>query len=266
MEGFAVLSRAKQCEIEERYPLASRIYGMNRILQPFKEQEVNFKGVLGAKISVPPGFEAGKVNRAYRASMRRYGYVLSEDYDINYNPYFHHSCLIRALDFFTVSQGCDLRLSEVVIADAASFEGRNAFRLLVPFARRIILVSDKKSELLEEADYAMNRYGSSVAVVEDPVRAAERADALVISSDSDNHRYLLNIKRPMLYFKYITPPSNDLWFNKVDISYKGSGIINTIFAQGYLNVYNKKPLWRNAETEGFVIRNIRKNSIKLMER
>jgi hypothetical protein len=170
------------------------------------------------------------------------------------------------LDFFTVSLGCDLRLNEVVIADAASYEGRNAFRLLLPIARRILLVTDRKKELMEEVDYGMMRFGTSVGVVEDAVKAAERADIVVIASDNQYHKYLAELNRPMLFFRYNTPPTTKLWFDDISVSYRGKGDMDSLYAQGYIDVINKKPFWESAEKEGFSIKSIKKRNMKILER
>lgn len=265
VKSFAVLNRAERDDVIERHPALGRIAYIDKLLQPYKYNEMNFNDVIGVNIKIPGGFERGKIGRAYKRGVRNYGYVLSRDYNINYNPFFHHSCLIRALDFYTIKLGCDLRLSEVVIADAATVEGKNAFRLLLPIARRIVLVTEQKSKLLEEVEYAIFRYGSSVAVIEDPVKAAERADIIVIASDNINHRYIADLDRPMLYFRYITPPKSSYWFDGVDISY-GENEFDIIYAQGYTDVNEKKPLWYNAEIEGFRIKNIKRGKDCIEER
>jgi hypothetical protein len=266
MKSFAILSRAYDEDIKERYPLMARIWGANRLIRPFKEVEYSFDNITGGKISIPSGFESSKVKRAHKLGIRNYGHVVSKDFNINYNPFFYHSSLVRALDFLTVSLGCDMRLSEVVIADASTYEGRNAFRLLLPIARRILLVTDKKDELTEEVDYAMLRYGTSVAVIEDAVKAAERADIIVIASDNINHKYLVELDRPTLYFRFHKQPLTKWWFDNVSISYKKQGNLDFLFAQGYMDVINKKLLWNNAEKEGFNIRSIKRRDLNIIER
>ncbi len=266
MRGFAILSRAYEENIKERYPFIGRIWGTNRLIMPYKNDEYEFDSIIGGNISVPLGFENMKVKTAQRIGAKKYGYVVSRDFNIRYNPFFYHSGLIRALDFFTVSLGCDVRLNEVVIADAATYEGRNAFRLLLPIARRILLVTDKKKELIEEVDYAMMRYGTSVGVIEDAVKAAERADVVVIASDNKYHKYLVELNRPMLYFRYTTTPITNWWFDDISISYKGRGDMDSLYAQGYIDVINREPLWNSAEKEGFSIKSIKKRNMKILER
>jgi hypothetical protein len=266
VKGFAILSRAYEEDVKERYPFIGRLWGTNRLIMPYKNDEYEFDNILGGNISVPPGFENMKIKTAQKACARKYGHVVSRDFNIRYNPFFYHSGLIRALDFLTVSLGCDVRLNEVVIADAATYEGRNAFRLLLPIARRILLVTDRKKELIEEVDYAMMRYGTSVAVIEDPVKAAERADIVVIASDNQYHKYLTELNRPMLFFRYATPPITKWWFNDISISYKGEGDMDSLYAQGYIDVINREPLWNSAEKEGFSIKSIKKRNMKILER
>ena len=266
MRGFAILSRAYEENVKERYPFIGRIWGTNRLIMPYKNDEYEFDNILGGNISIPLGFENMKVKTAQKIGAKKYGHVVSRDFNIRYNPFFYHSGLIRALDFFTVSLGCDVRLNEVVIADAATYEGRNAFRLLLPIARRILLVTDRKKELIEEVDYAMMRYGTSVGVIEDAVKAAERADIVVIASDNKYHKYLAELNRPMLYFRYNTPPITKWWFDDISISYKGKGDMDSLYAQGYLDVLNREPLWNSAEKEGFSIKSIKKRNMKILER
>jgi hypothetical protein len=266
MNGFAVISKADEEDVRNRFPLSSKLWGVDKFLQPFKDRYIKFGEMECVDIKIPPGFEKGKVNRANNMGLRKYGCVVSRDYSINYNPFFYHSCLVRALDFFTVGLGCDLRLSEVVIADASTFEGKNIFRLLLPFARRIVLVTENKNDIIEEADYAMIRYGTSVAVIEDPVKAVERADAVVLSSQNIYHKCLLEKERPMLYIKFLQSPHTKWWFNDVDISYNKQEELETIYAQGYVDRHKMEPLWSSAEKEGFRIKNIKKCDIKIMER
>lgn len=266
MKGFAILSRAYDEDIKEKHPFLGSIWGANRLIMPYKTHEYEFNSILGSNINVPLGFENIKIKAAHRIGIKKYGHVLSRDFNIRYNLFFYHSGLIRALDFLTVSLGCDLRLNEVVIADAATYEGRNAFRLLLPIARRILLVTDRKKELIEEVDYAMMRYGTSVGVVEDVVKAAERADIVVISSDNQHHKYLTELNRPMLVFRCITPPAAKWWFDDISINYKGKGDMDPLYAQGYIDVINREPLWNIAEKEGFGIKSIKKRNMKILER
>lgn len=266
MKGFAVLNMALENDIKTRHPIISRIWGVDKLILPYREREYNFNRILGAKINVPSGLQRGKIKRACKIGERNYGYVVSKDFNINYNPFFHHSCLIRALDFLTVGLGCDLRLNEVVIADAASYEGRNAFRLLLPIARRIVLVTSKKEELRDEVNYAIMQYGTSVALVEDPVKASERADIVVMVSDDENHKYIANLDRPMLYFRSRTTPASRWWFNDVDISFNRNGELSTVYAQGYLDVSNKKTIWSLAERDGFEISSIRRDDTRIIQR
>lgn len=266
MNGFAILSRAYEEDIKERHPFIGGFWGTNKLIMPYKKHEYMFDNILGENICIPSGFEKMKVKTAQRKATKKYGYVVSRDFNIRYNPFFYHSGLIRALDFLAISLGCDVRLNEVVIADAATYEGRNAFRLLLPVARRILLVTDRKKELIEEVDYAMMRYGTSVGVIEDAVKAAERADIVVIASDNQYHKYLVELNRPMLYFRCTSPPITKWWFDDISISYKGRGDMDSLYAQGYIDVVNREPLWNSAEKEGFSIKSIKKRNMKILER
>jgi hypothetical protein len=266
MNGFAVISKANEEDVKNKFPVLSKVRGMDSLMLPYTEREFNFNSFVGAKVNITKGFERAKVKRAYKIGIRHYGHVVSKEFNINYNAFFHHSCLVRALDFYTVRMGCDLRLSEVVIADAATVEGRNAFRLLMPIARRILLVTENKNSLSEEVEYAMNRFGISAAVIEDPVKASEKADVLVLSSENPNHRYLTSLQRPMLYFKSLDKPSGRMWFDDVGISYVEGEELESLYAQGYLNVIKKEALWRLAEDEGFVIKSLMRENKKIIER
>lgn len=266
MIGFAVLSKARDEDVFKKHPVAGKMSGIKSLLPPFEEEEYNFNGMIGSNIAIPRGFERIKIKSSTIKGTKKYGHVLSKDYKINFNPFFYHSCLIRALDFYTISMGCDLRISEVVIADAASYEGRNAFRLLLPLAKRILLVTDRKEELLQEVDYAIIKYGTSVGIIENAEKAVERADIIVLSSDNEKHRCLIRVERPMLYFRFIDVPKTELWFNKISISFDKKGEYDPIFAQGYVDVTGRQPVWRFAEAGGFRIKDIKKDNIKIMER
>ncbi|MCX7885479.1 MAG: hypothetical protein N2448_10730 [Caloramator sp.] len=265
MNSFAVIERAKNGEIIEKYPSFSRISFVNKLIQPYKSEDIFFNDILGVNIKIPEGFEKFKIKMAYNTAIRKYNRVFSKDYDINFNTFFYHSCLIRALDYYTISLGCDLRLNEVVIADAATNEARDAFFLLLPIARRIILLTEKKKELLFNVEYAISKYGTSVAVIEDPIKAAERADVIVLSSNNDNHRYIAELRRPMLILKYVSPPKHSYWFNDVDIGFEDKKM-DIIFAQGYVELKQNKIIWSSAENEGFRIKNIKRYDNILIER
>lgn len=266
MEGFAVLNRAKTQGLAARYPIRGRIMGVRNLIGPYEEEIHNFNGITGCRIRIPEGFEKVKRRRGERIGIKRYGYVLSMDYSININQLFHVSCLIRALDFYTISLGCDLRLNEVVIADAATPEGKNAFKLLLPIARRIILITDRRDEVKDMVDYGIMKYGTSAAVLEDPVKASERADAVVIASDNPKHSCLIERERPILYLKFINYPTGKLWFDDITVSFNGQGHLEPLFAQGYVDVLGKKPLWRYAEKEGFKIRELMNKESCIMEK
>ncbi|SKB00599.1 hypothetical protein SAMN05443428_1459 [Caloramator quimbayensis] len=265
MNSFAVIERAKNDEIIEKYPSFSRIGFVNKLIQPYKSEEMLFNNILGVNIKIPEGFEKLKIKRAYNTAVRKYNRVFSREYDIDFNKFFYHSCLIRALDFYTISLGCDIRLNEVVIADAATPEGKDAFFLLLPIARRIVLLTEKKKELLFNVEYAISKYGTSAAIIEDPVKAAERADIIILSSKNDNYRYIAELKRPMLILEYIVPPKHSYWFNDVDIAFDDKKM-DIIFAQGYVELKQKKIIWSSAEDDGFKIKNIKRYDDILIER
>lgn len=260
MRGFAVLGEAYEKDVSERHPVLSRIWGLDKTIQPYIRDILVFNGIECGKIDIPLGFKRNKLKKACKIGTKKYGHVVSRCFDVNFNPFFYHSCLARAFDFYTVSLGCDLRLNEVVIADASSYEGRNMFRLLLPIARRIILVTNRKNELFEEVEYAMTYFGTSVALIEDPIKACKNADAVILASDCSEHQCIANLDRPMLFLKYMSIPITKYWFNDVDISFNKYKNLDVAFAQGYMEVTGKRILWLNAEKEGFAINNIKKGN------
>lgn len=261
MKGFAVLSKAKEV-FETGNHLTGCFHGL---ILPDTKCKKYLGAVNSTDISITPGFEKIKVKRAISFGIKNYGYVISRDFNINYNPFFNSSCLIRAFDFFSMKLGCDLRSCEILIADAASNEGKNAFWILAPFAKRIILVTSKKNEVLKEADFARAKYGTLSAVVEDPVKASAAADAIILASEDASHKYIAGLKKPMLYYKFYKRPDGDLWFDNVDISFNGKDEMNTIYAQAYIDINKKRPSWYNAENEGFTIKNIKQGERKLIQ-
>ncbi|EYE87952.1 hypothetical protein Q428_10650 [Fervidicella metallireducens AeB] len=260
MRGFAVLGEAYEEDVSKKYPVLSRIWGLDKTIQPYVRDVLMFNGIQCGKIEIPSGFQRNKLKRACKIGTKRYGHVVSRRFDINFNPFFYHSCLARAFDFYTVSLGCDLRLHEVVIADASSYEGRNMFRLLLPIARRIILVTNRKKELIEEVEYAITYFGTSVALIEDPINACKNADAVILASECPEHQYIANLDRPMLFLKHTNTPITKYWFNEVDISFNKYKNLDVDFAQGYMEVSGKRILWLNAEKEGFAINNIKRGN------
>lgn len=264
MKGFAVIDRARDTDIKYKFPMLGRVYGMKNLILPYRDEEIELKDAKVGKINISSGFENGKLKMAYKMGIKEYGYVVSKTYGINYNPFFYHSCLIRGLDFFTVKLGCDMRFNEVAIADASSLEGRNAFRLLLPIARRIVLVTDNKSELEDEVKYAIMRYGTSVGLIEDPVKAADSADVIIISSKNENHRYLIETEKPTLFFKYLYKPKTKMWFDNLSISFNNHDDMDVTYAQGYIDIYGKTPVWYNAEKEGFKIFMLKKENFEML--
>lgn len=266
MEGFAVLKKVERERLKTRYPVMGRIIGIRNLVGPYEEEAYDFNGITGCSIGIPEGFEKAKRWRGERIGTRTYGYVLSRDYSINFNQLFYVSCLVRALDLYTISLGCDLRLNEVVIADAASPEGKNAFKLLLPIARRIILITDRPDKVKDMVDYGIMKYGTSAAVLEDPIKASERADAVIIASDNPKHSCLLEVERPILYLKFMYYPSGKLWFDDITVSFNGQGKLEPLFAQGYVDVLGRKPLWRYAESGGFRIKELTKQGDIIMQK
>jgi hypothetical protein len=266
MNGFAVISKADVKDVAEKTSTAEWASGIKNLFQPYKSNEYMFNDARAGSIVITPKFEKSKVKRAYNIGIRDYGYVLSKDYGFNYNPFFYHSCVIRALDFLTVSLGCDLRLSEIAIADAATLEGKNCFRLLLPIARRIILVTDNRKELQDEVDYAISQFGTSAAVVQDPVKASERADVIIISSDKPHHKYLVEIDKPTLFIRYPLIPKTRWWFDNVGIEFGKNRELTPMYAQGYVDINKRYPIWKNAESDGFRISSLKKNMGNLVER
>jgi hypothetical protein len=259
--GFAVLAKAKGgCGTGKDF--TGYFHGL---ILPHEKYERYLGAVKSADISITPGFERIKVKRAVSFGIKNYGLVISRDFKINYNSFFHDSCLIRAFDFFSMKFGCDLRSSEVLIADAASDEGRNAFKILAPFVKRIILVTARKNQILKEVDMARAKYGTQAAVIEDPVKSLAAADAVILSSDDINHKCIAELKMPLLYYRFIEKPTGDLWFDDVDISFNGKDEMETVYAQAYVDINKKQPSWYNAENEGFTIKNIKQGDKKLIQ-
>lgn len=265
MKGFAVIRRLNRDDLIDRHPLLGRVWGIDKLIMKHSDRKYLFNETIGETIDISSGFENSKVKMACKRSIRKYGYSLSRDYGINYNAFFHHSALIRGLDIMTVRLGCDLRLSEVVIADASTAKGINCFRLLAPFARRIVLVTEDKSKVEDEVDYAMINYGISVAVVKDPIKAGEHADVFVLSSIGLGYEYFTIRNRPTLFLDNIDEQGNNLSFNEVEVQYNNQETIDSIYAQGYLDVNRIRAAWVNAEKEGFRIKNIKRGDNILME-
>lgn len=266
MNGFAVIKKLKKDETSKKLTSLADVPFLNFMVMPHFGQDIALNEISGNDITVAGGLEKSKVRLAVHQGIKRYGYVLSKDYGINYNPYFYHSCLIRGFDFLTVSLGCDMRVSEVVIADAATLAGRNFFRLLLPFARRIILVTDRKSELEEEVNYAIQMYGISAAVVSDPVKASESADAAIIASDKEYHKYIIEKNIPILFNKFMYKPKSEYCFNNVYLSFKHYDMLDTQYAQGYIDVMRKRPHFIYAEKDGFSIKKLTMGSRDVLVR
>lgn len=126
-------------------------------------------------------------------------------------------------------------------------------------------MTEKKEEVINYIEYAALNYGTSVAVIEDPVKAAERADVIILSSDKAQHNYLADITKPMLLYRFIYSPKTPFWFNDVDIAFKDVKF-DIDFVQGYVEIKNKEAKWNSAEKEGFYIKSIKQGEKILIER
>lgn len=266
MKGFAVIKKFKAAkEASKKLTGFSNSSFLNFMAVPHFGKDIAINGIYGNDITVAGAFQKIKVKYAMHQGTGRYGYVLSKDYGINYNPYFYYSCMVRGFDFLTVSLGCDMRFNEVVIADASTFEGKIFFRLMLPFTRRIILVTDNKLQIQEEVDYAIAAYGVSAAVVEDPVKASEKADAAIITSDKEYHRYIIERDIPVLFNKFMYKPKSKNCFNDVRLSFKDYEV-DTEYAQGYVDVMRKRPHFMYAEKDGFNIKRLTMDSRDVLVR
>ena len=246
MDGFAVISR-------EEHQAAN---GMHRLLRSIIPPEA-VKGSVGdigyTCIKVPEYLERRKLRQAMSMANKITRVVVSKDYNVNYSRLCYYSMLIRALDFYCISLGCDLRLHEVVIGDAATGEGVAAFKLLCPIARRILLVTDNKKRLEGIAEKAMIDYGISAAVIENPIKAAERSDAIILASDNDRYSHLLIKDRPTLIMRFPRLPISGKWFDTAGLGFMGKEGTEEVAVQGYLSYLKKDRIWQAAEKEGFTI-------------
>ncbi|KRQ86664.1 hypothetical protein ABG79_01411 [Caloramator mitchellensis] len=222
---------------------------LHKLLLPFKENNFKLKNVEAALVKIPEGLERIKLSLIVNFNKRN-NIVLSRDYDINFDIKFYSTYLIRALDIFTVKLKCDLRLNEILIADADNLIGKLCFYNLLPFARRIVLLTNNKNNLEKEAEFAYYKYGTSVAVVEDIVYTEKICDAMIITDEK--YIGLLKSKKPALSLCRINE-HYDYCFEDVDITLNYEEFFKPIFALGYLNVYDYEKNWQMAEKEGFRI-------------
>lgn len=260
MDGFTIISRDRYLQGTERRSLLQRI-------MPPKVIKGNIGNISYTNISVPEEFQKHKLHQAVRKACKISSIVVSRDYNINYSFLCYYSLLIRALDYYSVSLGCDIRLSEVVIGDGATYEGMCAFRLLCPIAKRIVLVNTgNREKLMGLAEKAMMKYGISAAVVENPVKAAERADVVVLASDNLDYGQLLTIDRPTLIIRFPKFPMSGRWFDGAGISFMGGEAINEAAVQGYLSYMKKELQWQMAEKEGFTLDTITQQGKVILSR
>ncbi len=247
MQGFAVISK-------EKYTEGKRKSSFLRYILPPETIKDSIEDIDYTWINVSEENEALKLRQAKKMAGRISKIVVSRDYNINYSKLCYYSLLIRALDYYSVSLGCDLRLGEVVIGDGATYEGMCAFKLLCPIARRILLVTkENKGRLMDIAEKAMIEYGISAAVVEDPIKASERADAVILAADNDDYTQLLTKDRPTLLMRFPKPKQSGRWFDDVGIAYKDMGGLREEAVQGYLSCIGKDRIWNMAEREGFFV-------------
>lgn len=261
MNKILVLNKASLEEINIVHPYFSKIIVINKLLLPYKEREYKLKDVKAEIVKIPDGLENIKLNIA----IKRFGkesIVLSKDLGINIDSNFIISCLIRALDIFTIKHGCDLRLNEVLIADAENILGKICFRYLLNFARRIILLADKRENLIKDMEFALKNYGISVAVIEDPIKAASLCKAMIITDK--RYEILIDPKKPTLLLNK-TICHNGLCFDDVDITLDEKNFYDSILAQGFLEMKGYERIWKNAEEEGFKISKFKLQNNLIME-
>lgn len=261
MNKILVLNRASLEDINILHPYLSRIVGVNKLLLPYKEREYKLKDVTAEIVKMPDGLENIKLNIA----IKRFGkesIVLSKDLGINVDLQFIISCLVRALDIFAVRHGCDLRLNEVLIADAENVLGKICFRYLLNFSRRIILLANKRENLFEEMEYALKNYGTSVAIIEDPIKAVSLCQTMIITNK--DYEFLIDPKKPTLLLNR-TIHGSGLCFDDVDITLNEKDFFDNILAQGFLEMKGYKRIWKNAEKEGFKIAKLKLQNNIIME-
>lgn len=260
MDGFAIISRDRYLQGTEKRSFLQHI-------MPPKVIRGNIGNISYTNISVPDKFQAHKLHKAVRKAYKISSVVVSRDYNINYSFMCYYSLLIRALDYYSISLGCDIRLSEVVIGDGATYEGICAFQLLCPIAKRIVLVNTgSREKLMGITEKAMMKYGMSAAVVENPIKAAERADVVVLASDSPEYGQLLTRDRPTLIIRYPKLPMSGRWFDGAGISFMGGEKINEAAVQGYLSYMKKELQWQMAEKEGFTLDTITQQGKVILSR
>jgi len=260
MDGFTIISK------DRYFKGTGRISFLQRFLPP-KVIKGNVGSVSYANINVPEEFQRHKLTQAIRMAGKISNIVVSRDYNINYSFMCYYSMLIRALDYYSISLGCDLRLSEVVIGDGATSEGMCAFHLLCPIAKRIVLVNTgNREKLMGLAEKAMMKYGISAAVVENPVKAAERADVVVLATDNPDYSQLITRDRPTLIMRFPKPPTSGRWFDGAGISFMGGEELDEAAVQGYLSYMKKELLWQMAEREGFTVDTITRQGRVILSR
>ncbi|MCX7950659.1 MAG: hypothetical protein N2594_01760 [Clostridiales bacterium] len=240
MSGFAVINREE------------KINGtMDYFKMPYVKTRYFFSYVQSDNINVPSKLE--KIKLKYILKSNRYKYYFSRDYNLNINRKFELSVLSRAFDIFTIKNGCDIRLNEVVITDAAEDEALEIFVQIAPIARRIILHTQDKEKVKPYVEWAYLNYGISTSLVSDINSSLDRADATIVVGNLQYIKDVLKIKRPTMIINSNIYPTHSLWFRDVKLKHQETYDLDMIYAQGYLKCIDKKMNYINVEQEGFYI-------------
>lgn len=240
MAGFAVINRGQ-----------NENNAMDYFKMPYVTTRYFFSYVQSDNITIPSKLE--KLKLKYVLKNNRYKFYFSRDFKLNINRKFELSVLSRAFDIFTVKNGCDIRLNEVVITDAADDEALEVFVQLAPVARRIILHTQNKEKVYPYAEWAYLNYGISTAVISDINGSIDRADAIIVVGNLSYIKNIIKVKRPSLIVKSEVLPEHNLWFRDVKLKHNENHDLDILYAQGYLMCINKKMNYLHVEQEGFFI-------------
>lgn len=240
MPGFAVINR------EENINSAIGYFKM-----PYVKSRYYFSYVQSDNINIPSKLEKIKLKSLLKSN--KYKFYFSRDFNLNINRKFELNMLSRAFDIFTIKNGCDIRLNEVVITDAAKDEALEIFILLAPSARRIILHTENKEKVFPYVEWAYLNYGISTALISDINSSLDRADAIIVVGNSQYVKDVIKTRRPTMIINSTLLPKHNLWFRDVKLKHQENYDLDILYAQGYLMCIDKKMSFFNAEDEGFYI-------------
>lgn len=209
------------------------------------------KGVKFKEINIGRSFVRIKKNILLKTAELNNRYVLSRDLHINIDEGFRAEIFARGLDFFMIKNGCDLRMGEVLILSDYSLRGIAMLRKLAVFAGRIVILTEDRKSFAGITEKLSYKYGVSILLSSDPIKASEKSDAAVIISEGERTKLKEGNSMPVFRADNKLLSKGQNGFEDIVITDSSGILYDSTHIQGWFDVNSLKSSWSKAEEEGF---------------